>query len=638
MELIGIELLSLIIVGTILFSRRSVRASVKLFDISSVYPVLFSYLFYLVVALLSHGSMRGYVSYPGFFNRLLAIVHTISFPVFIIAWMSHLERRTLPRRVYRTLMTAQGSLLLIFAVLSVADLAWGRLYRFSAQGTLAGGSGIYAMMLFSATMAFVGVCSVVAGWQHLDKYARLVYSLSPSFLLLSLLFFHLFKQPYMFALSSTFMLLLSFILFQRRELERDQLTGTLHNVAFLERLDQLVRTKQPATIMAVDIENFRLVNDRFGKHVGDAILQEFSYHLIHMTNRNSVFRIGGNRFALVQPRLTHNAIVRQVRALNGRVAEGWPVGEAHISFHVNTAIIEVPLHGSSSAQVLEALDFTMTEIKARRRQVAIIFNRKLTLLQQRRLDVLTAVRRALSHESMVIVHYQPIYDTSNGHIIAAEALMRLQDEQLGMISPGEFIPAAEQAGLISRLTETMLRKVTHFLASHEALFKYLSHVSINISADDLVSPETSRRLLEIIDTSNIDPHKIGFEVTESMLLLATDTVKNAWEAYVDKGILFMLDDFGTGYSNLETLVKLPFKVVKIDRSVVSNSHNNFELITLISVMLERLGKQMVAEGVETREQLDFIQAAGIEYVQGFFFSKPVPEDQLLDLIRFDNAK
>jgi len=217
----------------------------------------------------------------------------------------------------------------------------------------------------------------------------------------------------------------------------------------------------------------------------------------------------------------------------------------------------------------------------------------------------------------------------NCRIIAAEALMRIEDERLGMISPGEFIPAAEMAGLISPLTEIMVRKVCTLLKTHVKQTSHLTHISINISAEDLNSSEFAHRILDIIEQTQVDAGKISFEVTESVLLSPSDFVQKNWNAFTERGIHFLLDDFGTGYSNLETLVSKPFDFVKLDRSVVSNPTNNYELLALITGMLKHLGKSMVAEGVETAEQLEVVKREGIQFVQGYYFSKPVPEEQLL---------
>jgi EAL domain-containing protein (putative c-di-GMP-specific phosphodiesterase class I) len=320
------------------------------------------------------------------------------------------------------------------------------------------------------------------------------------------------------------------------------------------------------------------------------------------------------------------------------MTQPWEVSDATITFHVNVSIIELPEHAEGKDQVSDTMDFTLSEIKARHRQSIIIYSKRLMHLRQRRLDVLTALRNAITNESRVVVHYQPIFDTSNGHLVSAEALMRLQDDQLGLLMPGEFIPFAEKTGLIVNLTEIMLRKVCAFLMYHESVFKHLRHISINVSAEDFSTLDMSKRLLDIIDNSGVKASRLSFEMTESLLLESYETVKLSWGAFAQRGVTLALDDFGTGYSNLEALVNMPFDIVKIDRSVVSNSTNNFELITLISVVLERLGKRMIAEGVETQEQVEFVRAAGIDCMQGYIFSKPIPEEQFLDLLRYDNAK
>jgi EAL domain-containing protein (putative c-di-GMP-specific phosphodiesterase class I) len=238
----------------------------------------------------------------------------------------------------------------------------------------------------------------------------------------------------------------------------------------------------------------------------------------------------------------------------------------------------------------------------------------------------------------VKVYFQPIYSATNERVVAAEALMRIEDPQLGLLMPGEFIPLAETSGLISRLTMIVLDKVCRFIAANQDILGNLEHVSVNISSEDFSSSEVTASLMQTIRNHRLDPRKICFELTESVVMDSFEEARSRCLELSRFGIKLALDDFGTGYANLESLVNIPFAVVKVDRSVVSNSVNNFQLLSLIALMLERLGKEIVAEGVETREQLGFVQAAGVDRVQGFYFSKPVPEDQFLNLVRYDNAK
>lgn len=485
------------------------------------------------------------------------------------------------------------------------------------------------MHYLSTLFILVQVVVLFSCWRRIPRYIRTLFLFSSIFLILSLIFFQWFRQPYLLGISSTFMLLLSYLVWQRRELTLDLLTRIPNYTAYLEHLKHVVRTAQETTILMLDIENFRLINDRYGNAHGDVFLQRFAAKLETSIPSGPVFRLFGNRFAIILPHQSHNGIVRIVKDIRSIANEGFLIEEMHISCHVNIAIVESPLKTNTVEEIVESLDYTMAEIKERRRLSVIIFNQKLVPLRQRKLDVLSVLRRAVVQESMVKVLYQPIIATKDNRIIAAEALMRIEDDRLGMISPGEFIPAAEMAGLISPLTEIIIRKVSTFLKNHDQQASHLSHISINISADDLHSAEFARRILDIIEQTKVDAGKLSFEVTESMLLSPSDSVQKNWNAFTEQGIHFLLDDFGTGYSNLATLVSKPFDFVKLDRSLVSNATNNYELLSLITGMLKHLGLSMVAEGVETKEQLEVVMREGIQFVQGYYFSKPVSEEQFL---------
>ncbi|MEA5027469.1 MAG: EAL domain-containing protein, partial [Sphaerochaeta associata] len=559
----------------------------------------------------------------------ITLAHMLAIPTYILFWMRAIERRLLHPETARILERVQFSLLGLAAIVTFSDLVFKKLFIFSDAGRFIEGSGLLYMHYLSTLFILVQVVVLFSCWRRIPRYIRTLFLFSSIFLILSLIFFQWFRQPYLLGISSTFMLLLSYLVWQRRELTLDLLTRIPNYTAYLEHLKHVVRTAQETTILMLDIENFRLINDRYGNAHGDVFLQRFATKLETSIPSGPVFRLFGNRFAIILPHQSHNGIVRIVKDIRSIANEGFLIEEMHISCHVNIAIVETPLKTNTVEEIVESLDYTMAEIKERRRLSVIIFNQKLVPLRQRKLDVLSVLRRAVVKESMVKVLYQPIIATKDNHIIAAEALMRIEDDRLGMISPGEFIPAAEMAGLISPLTEIIIRKVSTFLKNHEQQASHLSHISINISADDLHSAEFARRILDIIEQTKVDAGKLSFEVTESMLLSPSDSVHKNWNAFTERGIHFLLDDFGTGYSNLTTLVSKPFDFVKLDRSLVSNATNNYELLSLITGMLKHLGLSMVAEGVETKEQLEVVMREGIQFVQGYYFSKPVSEEQFL---------
>lgn len=629
MELIVAEIVSFFIVAAILIEHRRSQNGSKPLEQDSIASVALSYLFYLAVAIITHLSMRGYLHLVPWFSIGITLAHMLAIPTYILFWMRAIERRLLHPETARILERVQFSLLGLAAIVTFSDLALRKLFVFSPIGLIVDGRGVLYILFLCALFIFVQMYVLVLRWRRIPGYVRNLFLFSSFFLLLSLVFFQWFKQPYLLGLSSTFMLLLSYLVWQKRELTLDLLTRIPNYTAYMEHLKHVVRTAQETTILMLDIENFRLINDRYGNAHGDVFLQRFATKLETSIPSGPVFRLFGNRFAIILPHQSHNGIVRIVKDIRSIANEGFLIEEMHISCHVNIAIVETPLKTNTVEEIVESLDYTMAEIKERRRLSVIIFNQKLVPLRQRKLDVLSVLRRAVVKESMVKVLYQPIIATKDNHIIAAEALMRIEDDRLGMISPGEFIPAAEMAGLISPLTEIIIRKVSTFLKNHEQQASHLSHISINISADDLHSAEFARRILDIIEQTKVDAGKLSFEVTESMLLSPSDSVHKNWNAFTERGIHFLLDDFGTGYSNLTTLVSKPFDFVKLDRSLVSNATNNYELLSLITGMLKHLGLSMVAEGVETKEQLEVVMREGIQFVQGYYFSKPVSEEQFL---------
>lgn len=629
MELIVAEIVSFFIVAAILIEHRRSQNGSKPLEQDSIASVALSYLFYLAVAIITHLSMRGYLHLVPWFSIGITLAHMLAIPTYILFWMRAIERRLLHPETARILERVQFSLLGLAAIVTFSDLVFKKLFIFSDAGRFIEGSGLLYMHYLSTLFILVQVVVLFSCWRRIPRYIRTLFLFSSIFLILSLIFFQWFRQPYLLGISSTFMLLLSYLVWQRRELTLDLLTRIPNYTAYLEHLKHVVRTAQETTILMLDIENFRLINDRYGNAHGDVFLQCFAAKLETSIPSGPVFRLFGNRFAIILPHQSHNGIVRIVKDIRSIANEGFLIEEMHISCHVNIAIVESPLKTNTVEEIVESLDYTMAEIKERRRFSVIIFNQKLVPLRQRKLDVLSVLRRAVVQESMVKVLYQPIIATKDNHIIAAEALMRIEDDRLGMISPGEFIPAAEMAGLISPLTEIIIRKVSTFLKNHDQQASHLSHISINISADDLHSAEFARRILDIIEQTKVDAGKLSFEVTESMLLSPSDSVQKNWNAFTEQGIHFLLDDFGTGYSNLATLVSKPFDFVKLDRSLVSNATNNYELLSLITGMLKHLGLSMVAEGVETKEQLEVVMREGIQFVQGYYFSKPVSEEQFL---------
>ncbi len=627
MELIATEIICLII--TVATLRAMLHTASRTIGKRST-PFIRSYvafIIYLLAAVAFHLQSERLLTnapallHPSFF------IHLLSLPVFILIWFSDLESQILQsttKHAIRILQIAPAALLVVAMII---DIPSPRLFVFNGAGMVVGG-GVKLMLVLSALIVIIASISLLTAREMLTGFSFFGILLASVMVCISLLFFVLFGRPYLFAMVGTFILLFSFLAWQRRELTLDPLTKIPNYTAYLNHLRRITDQRREKTIIMIDIENFRLVNDRYGSAGGDRVLAAFAASLTTLGANTFAYRLFGNCYAIITKRLSHPEIVRIVNRIRTAAGQGWIIDEQRISIHLQFAIVETPLESNTLENVTESLEFTMAQIKEQRRFSVIIFNQRLVPIMRRRLEILSTLRHAIIDTSMVVVHYQPIIDSHDNRIVAAEALMRLVDPHLGVISPAEFIPAAEHAGLVRELTAIVLRNVCAMLAAHPEAS--IDHISINISAADLASPEMGSRLLSIIHESGIAPSKIVFEVTESMLVGNNGQILKNWKLFTDSGVHFMLDDFGTGYSNIESLVTLPFEIVKLDRSVVTNGANDYQLIALITSMLRRLGKRMVAEGVETRAQLDVAVSHGVHYIQGYYFSKPVEEEQLIE--------
>lgn len=632
MVIIEAELFSILLIVAVLFDRRPMLRKEIGQSILSYSTLLFGYLVFLVVSAYTHAVNEGFFTFSESVGRMLIIVHSFTMISFILVWMSFLEKDLSTPRSLRVRTIVKLIFLAGYIVIALLTFDDGHLQE--------KGSAIrfFTMNSIGAIYCLTTLVMIMINWHAIERRYRLTYMIIPIVLIISLVLFQLFNEHTLFTLSSTFLLLIGHLLSQHRQFEVDPMSSAGNQQAFLRHLDTLIRKSVPTTLLVADVENFRSLSQKYGSGSGDLMLRELSAFLMKADGDGEVFRIGGNRFALCLPLVSHNTVVRLVNSLQMRTHSGWYHQDGTITFHVNVGIVEMPLHAASVEETVDTIDFLINEIKRRRRQSVLIYNSRVMKIRQRRLDILTLLRDVIDQPDKVKVYFQPIYSATNERVVAAEALMRIEDPQLGLLMPGEFIPLAESSGLISKLTVIILDKVCRFIAANKDILSNLTHVSVNISSEDISSSEATALLMQTVRNHRIDPQRICFELTESVVTDSFEDARSRCLELSNFGIKLALDDFGTGYANLESLVNIPFAVVKIDRSVVSNSVNNFQLLSLISLMLDRLGKEIVAEGVETREQLGFIQAAGVDRVQGYYFSKPIPENQFLELVRYDNAK
>ena len=362
------------------------------------------------------------------------------------------------------------------------------------------------------------------------------------------------------------------------------------------------------------------------------MLVSLARFLTTLGRANEVFRFSDDQFCLCLPASTDKTSIEVTDLIKNRMNQPWELNGRTVFIQTNMAAINIPQQAETMEEFKQAANQLLLEIKTLRNKSLIIYTRESTVDHERKRNIISALRDSINYSEQILVYYQPIYDAITEQLVSAEALMRVEDAHLGFLKPDEFISLAEQTGLIVQLTQIMLAKVCKFLKQIPEDNSPLSHISMNLSGEDFESKVIGKTLLDIIEREGVRPRRVGFEITESVVLQSYDIVAEVMIELSMKKITFALDDFGTGYSNLRALIDLPYDYVKFDKSVIHAAMANPSMLSILTEMLHKMGKCVIAEGVETEEQLALIRSVGIERVQGYYFSKPLKEDVFRDLI------
>jgi len=417
----------------------------------------------------------------------------------------------------------------------------------------------------------------------------------------------------------------------------DPLTHLPNRRLLLDRLQQALvarkRSRRQGALLFIDLDDFKGLNDSQGHDVGDMLLQQVAQRLLSVVREvDTVARLGGDEFVVVLEELSEDP--RQAAIQAEVVGNGFllALSEPYILKgyeHHCTAAIGVTLfsdHRDTVSDLLKRADLAVYQAKTTGRNRVRFFDQKMQAAVSARNELEADLRRGV-RDGQLIVHYQPQVD-GEGRLTGAEALVRWQHPRRGLIEPAEFIPLAEETGLIQQLGQWVLERVCAQLRDWSTQ-PHTAHLrlAMNVSAQEFHHPEFLPRMLAVIDHCGVDPHKLMLEFTESLMLNDLEGTVDKMITLKERGGAFSLDDFGTGYSSLAYLKHLPLDQLKIDRSFVRDiltDSNDAAIARTILALGESLGLAVIAEGVETVEQRDFLAAHGCNAFQGFLFGPPGP--------------
>ena len=412
----------------------------------------------------------------------------------------------------------------------------------------------------------------------------------------------------------------------------DSLTGLPNRALFINRLKHAVKRERREralgyAVLFLDLDNFKIVNDSLGHAAGDALLIEVGQRLeACLSPGDTVARLGGDEFAVLLENVTDEAHLNQIATQLCQTFGTFAAQGHDLRITPSIGVVSSEVGYTEVEALLRDADIAMYQAKARGKGCYALFDPTMRERAKTRLTLEAELRTALERDELR-VHYQPIVATQTGRLVGLEALVRWQHPERGMVSPGDFVPLAEEVGLITQLDRYVLQKACQQVQQWQEIYGRDLTLSVNLSGQQFTQPDLAEYVRSTLRATGFKAERLHLELTESLLIGGSDLVTETLEALRKLGVKLHLDDFGTGYSSLSYLQRFSAHTIKIDRSFVRNlteSQESATLVRTILLMADALGMQVVAEGVETEAQLTYLKALGCDFVQGYLFGKPLP--------------
>lgn len=425
-----------------------------------------------------------------------------------------------------------------------------------------------------------------------------------------------------------------------RELRRlsntDTLTGLPNRSYFQVSHSNLVRKRIQHAMLLFDLDDFKKINDSLGHEVGDELLLHVAERVAEVGRpQDTFYRLGGDEFILL---LEDTIDVRIITAAAKRILENlnqpFRIADNDIVVSSSIGIVVYPSDGVSSQELLQNADTAMYHAKSRGGNGYQFFNDSMNKNAVRRLQIENQLRHALRNNHLQ-VHYQPKVSLRTHKFVGLEALVRLEIPGTGMISPAEFIPLAEETGLIIEIGERVLRQTCRDMREWVDAGLVKGRVAVNLSAKQFLLPDLTARILAILNEYRLEPKYLELEITEGMVMEDPERAISIMSELHSCGIHLALDDFGTGYSSLAYLKRFPIQTLKIDKAFIDDinaDERDRNMVASIVALAHNLGLDVVAEGVVNHAQLTTLAAMDCEFAQGYLFSKPLGREQFLQQI------
>ncbi|MGZ8409072.1 MAG: putative bifunctional diguanylate cyclase/phosphodiesterase [Hyphomicrobium sp.] len=428
--------------------------------------------------------------------------------------------------------------------------------------------------------------------------------------------------------------------------QHDPLTSLPNRTLLTDRLQQALatarRTRRGLALLCVDLGDFKSVNDTLGHAAGDALLCETARRMREAVREmDTVARLGGDEFAVVQVESRGWEDAKALaQKLIANLSQPIEVAGEQIHCGASIGISFYPIDSAEADELIRNADLALYRAKAAGRNTFCCFLPEMNEEVRKRRAIEDHLRDALDR-NLLTLHYQPQVDLSTGRMVGAEALLRWQHQERGLITPGSFMHIAERSGMILKIDRWVLREACSQAKTWREAGLLTERIAINLSAVQLARADLIKDLISVLEETGLPANQLAIEITESVLLTDTEAVPQTLAAVHDMGVELAVDDFGTGYSSLTYLRRFPVQKVKIDRSFVRNICTNLSDASIVRAIISlghSLGLQVVAEGVEAKEQFDYLRNAGCDLAQGYYIAMPMSGPDFEVFLRYTVLK
>jgi len=426
----------------------------------------------------------------------------------------------------------------------------------------------------------------------------------------------------------------------------DALTGLPNRLFFSNHLAQQTERNRGGlaenfAVLFLDLDRFKLINDSLGHHVGDLFLIEISHRLTECLRGNDVIaRLGGDEFCILMRQIKNKKMAIKLAARILKELKKPVLVEKHSLITSASIGIRMSVAGDASVgEIMSDADAAMYRAKHKGKNCFCVFDSEIKSIVTGRMQIENDLRKAVANEELFLV-FQPVVDLKTEKIVGCEALIRWKHPEQGFLPPDKFIPIAEETGIIVEIGEFVAQKAVDALAEFSK-YPHTAHlfININVSTVQILSRTFDDFVRQLLATSQVAPTLFNVEITESILIEDYKAATNFVRELKSMGIKVYLDDFGTGFSSLSYLHQFPFDVIKLDKSFIDAmdlGEKNLAIVESISSMANNLHIKIVAEGIETKKQLQRLHQFDYHYGQGYYFAKPLTIQSLIDFV--DNKR